>query len=216
MENASNTSAVKAATAAADRFFREYSRHCQAPSEDTLFGFFNAAHSLNDKIKSSSGKSLLDFDEFHAVKAFRNFYHHQDELQYSIKVIARDGMPSLICELMHVCLIHRDSVEASIAGIQERYREESAERIRRTLNWYGDFVDINPCIFNLAVEAFELVQECEMHMCSDAYFDFCDSYAMEEAAGLKHKVAGIISCHASDMDEVLAAVFAREIRKDGD
>lgn len=124
-------------------------------------------------------------------------------------------MPALNCELQYVCLIHRDLVEASIDGVQKKYREASAERIRRTLNWYGDLVDINPCIFNLAVEVFELVQQCELHTCSDAYLDFCESYAMEETAGLQHKVRGTISCHASDMNEVLAAVFTSEVREGG-
>ena len=40
-------------TAAADRFFRCYARHCLDPDADTLFTYLNALHSFNDKLKKS-------------------------------------------------------------------------------------------------------------------------------------------------------------------
>jgi hypothetical protein len=53
-------------TAAAERYFRAYHRHCTRPDEDSLFDLLNALHSLNDKLSKSFVADNLD-DFKHAL-----------------------------------------------------------------------------------------------------------------------------------------------------
>jgi hypothetical protein len=47
-----------------------------------------------------------------------------------------------------------------------------------------------PCLFNVAVDVFELVTELDVTPSSDAYMAFEQSYQFEEANGHDHRVSG--------------------------
>jgi hypothetical protein len=89
---------------------------------------------------------------------------------------------------------------------KRRLREEGI--IRATLKWYGKVVNVNPCIFNFAVHAFEKLNSIGVNMSGDEYREFQASYEFEEENGYPHFIAGDISCHAGSVAQVIELAFA--------
>lgn len=198
---------IGAAKAAAERFFRAYNAHCLHPDIDSLFYLLNAAHSLNDKMRKEFSSDFFDIDEFIALKALRNLFHHQVELASEVRIVAAQDI-YISTDLMFLCLVPRSLVERSIDGLDKRRRAEEESRIRNVLKWYLGVVNINPCIFNFAVHVFERVKSLGFALDSDEYLGLKKSYDHESSHGLSHFVSGDISCLAGDVNAVLATVFA--------
>ena len=195
---------MKDLQAATDRFFRDYGRHCQAPNEDTLFHFLNSLHSFSDKLKRHRRRGLHDSANFIGLKALRNLFHHEAELLSKISV-ATDFVQPIVVELKRVCLIDRSMVERAAVG-----EVAQASKYKRTpgdvvgaFKWYGQIVDIEPAIFNVAVDAYEAIKEVGISPWSDAFQKFQEAYEDEEKNGFEHRVTGTISCHASDVGNLL-------------
>ncbi len=193
---------------AAERFFRTYEVHCVAPNQDSLFNLLNSAHSLNDRLRKEFKADFFSVKEFAAIKALRNLFHHQDELLSEVQVVAAERLPAIATDLLFLCLVQRPLVERAIAGISSKYRSEQESLVRAALKWYGNVVNINPCIFNFAVHVHERVKSLGMQLDCPAHAAFKQSYDREERNGHSHFVSGDISCHAGSVEAVLKTVFA--------
>lgn len=188
---------------AADRFFRGYHRHCVRPDEDSLFDQLNAIHSLNDKLKKLGKEDLFGSAPFAALRAFRNLFHHQSELLHEIKSIRVADVPNLSSDLAFVCLVRRELVDMAIG------REPSSrDIISSALRWYGPVVDIEPCVFNAAVDVYESIEPLRLSLSSAAYHEFAESFDNETRQGREHHTRGEIVTAAGDVERVLSRLFA--------
>lgn len=195
---------MKDLQAATDRLFRDYGRHCQAPNEDTLFHFLNSLHSFSDKLKRHRKGGLHDSRNFVGLKALRNLFHHEAELLSKISVVT-DFLRPIVVELMRVCLVDRSLIERAAAGeaAQAKKQKRTPGDVTGAFNWYGQVVDIEPAIFNVAVDAYEAIKEIGVAPWSDAFQMFEESYEREDENGQDHRVTGAISCHAGNVAELL-------------
>lgn len=201
-------SSLKSTEAAAERFFRQYYKHCTAPDSDTLFNFLNAAHSLNDKLSKSHNKGFFDIEEFTAIKALRNIFHHEGELISEVRVIPANKLPPITTDLLFLCLVPSKLIEQSIELIGKKYREKEEEIIRSVVHWYGSLANINPCIFNFAVKVYEMVVSEGIKVTGEDFKEIENSYRFEIENGYFHYVTGKIMCSAGDTEEVLRVAFS--------
>ncbi|WP_376703720.1 hypothetical protein RQ479_00480 [Mesorhizobium sp. ISC25] len=195
--------AKKHAAESASRLFRAYERHCFQPDLDTLFATLTAIHSLNDRLKKAVGYDFHKFEEFLALKALRNLTHHAEEVRANVRVVPAPGFSDLM-----LCIVRRDQVERAIAGVDERWRAGTKAACERTFHWYGPAVNINPCIFNFMVHAYEMLEDAEMTSADEATETFRAAYQFEADNGHSHFVDGRISGRAGDIESILSAVAA--------
>lgn len=189
-------------TAAADRFFRCYARHCLKPDADTLFAYLNALHSFNDKLNKSKKGSLFGSADFVALKSLRNLFHHEAELVHEVRFILTQDLTPVVAELGTACLVDRQLLERAI----EREKKDRA-RIAGAFRWYGSVADIQPCVFNGAVDVYETVCSAQLEPASEDFAMFDQSYNFETENGHAHRVTGTISCLAADVNEVVRKAF---------
>jgi hypothetical protein len=199
------TASIQVITSAADRFFRAYARYCLELDEDSLFNLLDALHSFNDKLRKSGKGSLFGSSNFIALKALRNLFHHEAELLHEVKIIPTAGMPQIVTDLGVVCLVDAEVVKRAVS----REKTEQQDAIKEALKWYGKVVNIHPCVFNGAVDVFEVVVSADLAPKSESYQDFEASYCFEEISGHAHRVTGNISCAAGSVEAVLQAVFRK-------
>lgn len=197
---------VDSLNAAIDRFFRSYFNHCVAPNEDTLLNLLNALHSLNDRLQKEVGQNFFGSANFIALKALRNLFHHHTELIHEVKIIPVENLPPMVTDLLTVCLVPSPLIERAGAETDRRYREQARSAFD-AFKWYGSIVNIQPCLFNVAVDVFELVAELDAAPQSEAYGLFMESYRQEEQNGHDHRVTGDIWCGAGSVAEILEKVF---------
>jgi hypothetical protein len=192
------------ATDAAGRLFRSYEGHCKVPGPDTLFETLTAMHSLNDRLKNTVGSDFHGIQAFVALKALRNFAHHQEEVRTNVRVIPAPA----ISDLHFLCLVRGDQVERAIESADKRWRADTRTACEATFHWYGEAVNINPCLFNLVVRAYETLRQLDVMLPADAVADFEASYRYEQAHGLSHTVDGRLTAHAADLNAILSNVVA--------
>ena len=198
---------MKSVISASERVFRIYHSHCVNPSADTLFNLFNAIHSLNEKLDKAGLGGFYDIKEFAAIKALRNLFHHQEELANKLRIIPLWDFPSITTDLIFLCLVPGNLVEDAILTISKKYRAIEESVIKSVLNWHGTVVNINPCIFNFMVKAFEYIESKELCLSGSEYLSFASSYEFEAENGHSHFVTGAIICYCSDVDEVIKKTF---------
>lgn len=197
-------------SSAAERFFRFYHAHCVAPDLDTLFSLLESAHSLNDRLKIAAGIDFLDIQDFKALKCLRNYFHHQEELRHSVRVVPIGNYP-IVTDLAFLCLVPREIVVAAIEGTMPRHQESVRQSCQNSFHWYGPVVNINPCIFNFVVSAYERLQTTSVPLSGDAVEEFEAIYQFEDESGLSHFVDGKLSTSAGSIDELLVSVMGAEI-----
>lgn len=190
------------ATDAAARLFRAYEQHCQNADLDTLFATLNALHSLNDRLKKAINDDFHKFEEFVALKALRNLTHHAEELHSNMRVVPSPGLS----DLMALCVVRRDQVENAIAGTEKRWRESTKAACEKVFHWYGQAVNINPCIFNFMVHVYEMLENVELMPDDEASNTFREAYLSETENDHSHFIAGRISGRAGDIDSILSAI----------
>ncbi len=195
--------------ASSERFFRLYHKHCTTPDLDTLFNLFNSIHNLNDIFKKTFDDDFFDIDEFIALKALRNLYHHQENLKNEVRVLPIKQIPSISSDLLYACLVPTETVEKSINFIDKKYRENEEAIIRKVFKWYGEVVNINPCIFNFSVKAYEKIKTTDLVLSDNDFIEFEQSYIFETDNGHSHYVSGDINCHASDVSKLLQSAFKK-------
>ncbi|QND51830.1 hypothetical protein HB779_07890 [Phyllobacterium sp. 628] len=189
---------------AAGRLFRAYQRQCVKADADTLFGVLNATHSLNDKLKNATGADFHQFQEFMALKALRNLTHHVEEVRANVRVVPMTG----ISDLSVLCILRRDQVERAIEGTVEKRRESTRAACATKFHWYGLAVNINPCLFNFMVHAYEMLGKEGVDIPEDAVRDFETSYIFESENGYPHFIDGRISSGASNISKILTSIAA--------
>lgn len=172
-----------------------------------MFHLLNAAHSFNDKLKKDYNSDFFELPEFKAIKALRNLFHHEEELISEMRPINTREQPVLQSELAILCLAPRSLVERAIEGIPEKRRVKDEAAVREVLRWYGNVVDLTPCLFNFAVHVYQRLSELDLEMESESFKKFHESYIYEEEHGYSHFVSGNISCLAGDVGKVLETVF---------
>ena len=192
------------AQAAAGRLFRVYERHCQNPSPDTLFEALTAIHSLNDRLKKATGRDLHEIEEFIALKVLRNFAHHEEEVHANVRVIP---VPAY-SDLLFMCIVRRDQVERAIENVDKRWRNGSRTACEVQFHWYGEAVNINPCLFNLVVRIYEMLLVFEVRLSEEDVASIKASYEFEEAEGHSHYVDGRLTANVAELDDVLSQIVA--------
>lgn len=192
------------AVEAANRLFRAYERHCRKPDPDTLFDTLNAMHSLNDRLKKATGDDFHKFEEFIALKALRNLTHHAEEVLANVRVVPAPG----ISDLSILCVVRRDQVERAISNSDKKWRESTKAACENVLHWYGPAVNINPCLFNFMVRAFEMLEEVGVTPADEAFETFEASYLLEAENGYSHFIDGHIVAGAEKIESVLSAIVA--------
>ncbi len=190
------------AQTAAGRLFRVYERHCQNPGPDTLFEVLTAIHSLNDRLKKATGRDLHGIEEFIALKVLRNFAHHEEEVHANVRVVPVPASS----DLLFMCIVRRDQVERAIENVDKRWRDGSRAACEAQLHWYGDAVNINPCLFNLVVRIYEMLLAIEVSPPEDDVASIRASYESEEAEGQSHYVDGRLTANVAELDAVLSQV----------
>jgi hypothetical protein len=195
---------VDTAAAAADRFFRAYYKHSTAPDEDTLFDLLNALHSLNDKLGKFAGTDLHASAFFTVLRKLRNLFHHEAELLHEVRMIYARDMPTVTSDLAFVCLVPRSLI---IQSLKDEKKPDISERVISTVRWYGTVADIQPCVFNAAVDAYEIIRPLHLGLSSEAHTAFDELYEKETRHGRRHHVTGEIGCLAGDVDQILERLF---------
>jgi hypothetical protein len=202
---------MESCQAAGERFFRLYHEHCVEPDKDTLFNLLNSIHSLNDRLRKATDVHFFNCNEFVALKALRNLFHHEAELVNEVRIIPVENLPPVSTDLLFLCLVPSRLVLLSFEQLDRKRREHEEETIRSTLKWYGNVVNINPCVFNFAVHAFEKLKALGVQIGGDEYAEFLASYESEEEDGYSHFITGDIICHAGSVEEILAVAFANVV-----
>lgn len=202
---------MESCQAAGERFFRLYHKHCVEPDKDTLFNLLESIHSLNDRLRKATDVHFFDCNEFVALKALRNLFHHEAELVNEARIIPVEKLPLVSTDLLFLCLVPSRLVLLSFEQLDRKRRAHEEETIRSTLKWYGNVVNINPCVFNFAVHTFEQLKALGVQIGGNEYAEFQASYEFEEEARHSHFITGDIICHAGSVEEVLAVAFANVI-----
>jgi hypothetical protein len=96
--------------------------------------------------------------------------------------------------------------------LKDEKKPEVSEQVIGTVKWYGSVVDIQPCVFNGAVDVYETIEPLHLGLNSEAYTAFHDLYEEETKDGRDHRVNGEIACLAGDVDQVLERLFHRPPR----
>lgn len=192
---------------AVDRVFRSYHRHSMTPDEDTLFTFLHAIHSLNDRLERGAGINLYDIEEFAALKALRNLFHHQTELLHRIRVVPIEDLDATT-DLALMCIVPAELVVSAVEGVPAKHREPAKAAALKSFHWYDRAVNINPAIFNCVVKTYERVVEAGIPVQGEGFLEFSCSYLFEEANGYPHLVDGRISVHAGNIEELRRRIGA--------
>lgn len=164
-------------------------------------------HSLNDRLSKELKVDFYSCNEYIPLQALRNLCHHETEFTHEVRVLPVGEMPAISTDLLFLCLVSRTLVERSIEKIPANRRQADREVIEKTLMWYGQVVNINPCIFNFSVRVFEKLKEVSVTLEGKEFVKFTESYDFETLNGHSHLVSGEISCRLSDIDLVLAKAF---------
>lgn len=180
-----------------------------APDEDTLFDLLNALHSLNDKLGKFAGIDLHGSGFFTVLRKLRNLFHHEAELLHEVRMIHARDMPTVTSDLAFVCLVSRSLILQSLKGEK---KPDVAEQVIGTVRWYGSVADIQPCVFNVAVDVYEKIEPLRLGLNSEGYTAFHDLYEEEAQDGCRHHVDGEIACLAGDVDQVLERLFRQPPR----
>lgn len=191
---------------AADRFFRAYHSHCISPNKDTLFNLLNSLHSLNDRLVKEFNENFFSFEEFIALKTLRNLFHHENELLSEVRVLPVKDIP-ISTDLLYLCVVPRNLVDKAISKIDNKWKITNEPLVRRAFKWYGNVVNINPCIFNCAVHVFEKSEKLHLLLKSEEYHFFRESYDFETQKGYDHFITGDISCHSPNINVLIQKVF---------
>lgn len=194
--------ALRSVAKAAGRLFRAYEAHSRVPSPDTLFLTLTAMHSLNDKLKKAKVRDFEHLEEFSALKGLRNFAHHRDEIEANVRVI-----PSLsVSDLAYLCLVRRDQVEHAIESVTSKWRAETRAACERRFHWYGDAVNINPCLFNFMVHAYEQLVVAGVKPDPASVKAFETSYQFEASEGHAHLIDGRMAGPAGGIEHMLSTI----------
>ncbi|MBR0554422.1 hypothetical protein J5J10_01925 [Ciceribacter sp. L1K23] len=193
-------------SAASARLFRAYFSHCTAPDLDTLFQLLGSIHSLNDRVTKGLHFNFLNVPEFLALKCLRNFFHHHDELKHTVRLIPITNLP-IVSDLVYMCLTRRELVEEAIKQTAPRHEVQTRAACQQTFHWYGTAVNINPCLFNFVVRAYERLAAAGIQITGGEAEEFRRSYEFESEMGHSHYVDGRLSTPVGNVNDLLSEIM---------
>jgi len=85
--------------------------------------------------------------------------------------------------------------------------QNEREAIRATVHRYGSAANIEPAIFNVMVDAYELLSAKGITPKEAAFARFRDQYDFEVLHGYDHRVTGTLSAHAGSISYILATLL---------
>jgi len=106
------------------------------------------------------------------------------------------------------CVSFGDQVVRAIENVDKKWRDASRAACEAQFHWYGDAVNINPCLFNLMVRIYEMLLAVEVSPPEKDIASFDRSYQFEEEQGHSHYVDGHLTGHAAALDSILPQVIA--------
>jgi hypothetical protein len=195
-----------------DRLFRAYKEYTANSTEDTLFVLLSMLHSLDDRLEKVHGRLFFKIPEYITLKALRNYFHHEGEVRYSLRV-QQVGSGLIPTDLLYVCLVKTTDCVAAIKGTADKFRNETLEAFGTTTKVYGKVVDINPCIFNCVVKFYEVARKLGIAGESAEFAEFAKRYGWETENDHSHYVTGTYLTHLGLVDEVpsiMEALFNSE------
>ncbi|CAM3108232.1 hypothetical protein PANO111632_03520 [Paracoccus nototheniae] len=204
MTTPNESPAMQSAASAAARLFRAYEAHSVAPGPDTLFHTLTAMHSLDDRLKKAEVQDFKHLEEFTALKALRNFAHHQDEIDANVRVIPSPA----VSDLAFLCLVRRDQVEQAIETVDEKWRAKTRAACESRFHWYGEAVNINPCLFNFMVHAYEQLVAVGVTPDPASVEAFETSYQFEASEGHAHLIDGRMAGPMGAIEQMLTTIVA--------
>jgi hypothetical protein len=204
MTNPDESPALQSAANAAARLFRAYEAHSLSPGPDTLFHTLTAMHGLNDKSRKAEVQDFEHLEEFAALKALRNFAHHQDEIDANVRVIPTPA----VSDLAFLCLVRRDQVERAIETVAQKWRAETRAACELRFHWYGEAVNINPCLFNFMVHAYEQLIAAGVNPDPASMEAFETSYQFEAREGHAHLIDGRLAGRPREIEHMLTTLVA--------
>nr|MCB7500943.1 hypothetical protein [Enterobacter roggenkampii] len=204
MSTPDKSSAMQSVATATARLFRAYEIHSRSPGPDTLFHTLTAMHSLNDRLKKAEIEDFEWLEEYSALRALRNFVHHQNEIDANVRVVCSPA----VSDLAFLCLVRRDQVERAIETVSPKWRPETRAACETCFHWYGEAVNINPCIFNFMVHAYEQLIAADVKIDSAAMAAFEASYLLETRLGHAHLIDGRLEGAAGDIQHILTTLVA--------
>jgi len=196
-------------TKSCERIFRLYYTYNTSPDEDTLFNLLNSIHSINDIFIKNLNDNFFDSDEFISLKAIRNLYHHQEEVNNEFRIISPEDFDFLITDLQYMCFIRLSSVIKSVENLKEKYKVETATKMVNIfhMNERSKIVNINPCIFNFMVKVYEKLLKHNIVLTTSEYIEYKKSYDYETGNLLPHFVNGKFLCGWNDMQKLENILF---------
>lgn len=117
-------------------------------------------------------------------------------------------------DLLYTCLVSKADCIAAVDGTIEKYRAATYDAVAATFKDWGDVVDVNPCVFNCVVKAFEALHRLGEAGTSEEYDEFAKQYAWETEAGYSHHISGTVLLRPNDVDNYFAfmqRLYAGEI-----
>lgn len=193
---------VSELTPAIDRLFRTYYAYCESWTMDSLFNLLTSLHSLDDKLNSQFGRVMFDIPEYIALKALRNYFHHQNEVQNVLRIKHLDGLAAPT-DLLYACLVSEDSCREALQGVASKYRNKTEEAFCEVFKVWGRVVDINPCVFNCIVKVFILLADRDLKGASKEYDEFVESFDFEIENGYSHFVTGGFSVRPENVNQLV-------------
>jgi hypothetical protein len=172
-----------------------------------LLTLLTSLHSLDDRVEPVHGRAFFDIPEYVALKALRNYFHHESEVRYVVCVKSVSDV-NIISDLMFWCLVSTTDCEAAIHGAGSKFIEGVRQAFETSVREYGEVRDINPCIFNCVVKVYEKLQDLQEPGVQPPFFDFKNQYDWESTEGHSHYVDGRIGTHAGNAPKVLKTLMA--------
>ena len=197
----------KDAPEAVARLCRAYVAFLESPTDDALFNWSNALHSMHDRVPQVMRDGLFKVNEFVAMKALRNHFHHGGEVPHRVKPLKIGDLP-LVSELGILCLIDRAAAAEAIQAIFPKFKATEQPMAEKALKWYGQCVDLYPAIFNLMVHFVLLAEQHSVTPDDEAFKRLAAAVQYDKANGYPVTVTGDILCHAGLVDELLKGLVA--------
>jgi hypothetical protein len=180
--------------AAADATFSAYDDHLSKRSITGVSQIAECAYKLHEILRNSSRskRGLFQIDEFHLIKALRNFAVHQGLVSERSYTISTRYAASLRLDISSVCFINKAAVNKAI-NYEDRLECECDEyskiaKIRNCLISVGEFYNVEPIVFNFMVKLFEMVNKLNIRLLSRGYKRLAKSYLYEKKNGYEHLI----------------------------
>lgn len=89
-----------------------------------------------------------------------------------------------------------------------KWRDQTRAACECKFHWYGPAVNINPCIYNFMVHAYEMLEREGIPIPEGAIAGFEEAYVAENKLGHAHYIDGRITTRATDLEKILGGVVA--------